>query len=266
MDDTSYTVRVPKRWARIALIAGVTALVVAPRTAVATHSFSDVPENNTFHADIEWLADSGVTKGCNPPENTEFCPDDPVTREQMSAFMRRLAGYMGAEDGTPAQADNATQLGDEEPSAYDTFVVGDSTEGIEDVTDPTIVAETSFSTSTETSIVITGTASFDVTGPLTDVDVWAQHNDTACVENDFRIPGAFAFATAAEEGVEPLANSAAFTAAVSLPAGSHSMTLCLDPNGDPVNVHTAGLTAVVSPSTNSVVSTPPPVSPSPLSR
>jgi hypothetical protein len=108
MEDKSYTVRVPKRWARIALIVGVTALIVAPLTAVATHSFTDVSDSNTFHADIAWLADSGVTKGCNPPANTEFCPDDSVTREQMSAFMRRLAQYLGAEDGTPAQADHAT--------------------------------------------------------------------------------------------------------------------------------------------------------------
>ena len=91
MDNQSFTVRVPKSWVRLGLVALVTALIVAPLTAVATHSFDDVPNDNSFHDDIEWLKQSGVTLGCHPPDNTEFCPDDPVSREQMSAFMHRLA-------------------------------------------------------------------------------------------------------------------------------------------------------------------------------
>lgn len=31
------------------------------------------------------------TRGCNPPVNDQFCPEDAVTREQMAAFMHRLA-------------------------------------------------------------------------------------------------------------------------------------------------------------------------------
>lgn len=96
MDDRSYTIRLPKRWARTALVVVVTALIVAPLTAIASHSFGDVPDGNTFHSDIAWLADNDVTRGCNPPDNTLFCPDDNVTREQMSAFMRRLAQTFGA--------------------------------------------------------------------------------------------------------------------------------------------------------------------------
>jgi hypothetical protein len=111
MDDKSFTIRVSKRWARIALIVAVAALIAAPLTAIASHSFNDVPSNHTFHDDISWLADAGVTKGCNPPANTEFCPEDNVTRGQMGAFIRRFAQYIGAEDGTPAQADNAARLG-----------------------------------------------------------------------------------------------------------------------------------------------------------
>ncbi len=91
MEDRPVVVRIPRKWIRIALIVGVTTAVVAPLTAAATHGFEDVPDTNTFHADIQWLRDSGVTKGCNPPDNDEFCPDDAVTRGQMSAFMRRLA-------------------------------------------------------------------------------------------------------------------------------------------------------------------------------
>lgn len=109
MDDKSFNIRVPKRWARIAMIVGMTALIVAPLTAIASHNFTDVPDSNTFHEDIAWLADADVTRGCNPSEgNTEFCPNDFTTRGQMAAFMRRFAQYIDAEDGTPALADHAT--------------------------------------------------------------------------------------------------------------------------------------------------------------
>jgi hypothetical protein len=63
-------------------------------------SFSDVwdPVVDTgtpplFFEDIEWLAQTGVTRGCNPPANTKFCPDDPITRGQMAAFLVRAVGY-----------------------------------------------------------------------------------------------------------------------------------------------------------------------------
>lgn len=77
-----------------------TALIVAPLTAVASHRFSDVPNNHTFHSDIEWLADAGVTRGCNPPTNTRFCPDDNVTRGQMGAFLNRLASNQVVDAGS----------------------------------------------------------------------------------------------------------------------------------------------------------------------
>lgn len=46
-------------------------------------------DDSVFEADIERLAASGVTRGCNPPINDRFCPDDPVTRGQMAAFLHR---------------------------------------------------------------------------------------------------------------------------------------------------------------------------------
>lgn len=51
--------------------------------------FFDVPSDHLFADDIAWLATSGITQGCNPPGNTMFCPDAPVTRGQMAAFLRR---------------------------------------------------------------------------------------------------------------------------------------------------------------------------------
>lgn len=54
--------------------------------------FGDVA-GSPFIADITWLAEEGITKGCNPPENSEFCPNAPVTRGQMAAFLARALGY-----------------------------------------------------------------------------------------------------------------------------------------------------------------------------
>lgn len=58
--------------------------------------FIDVPNDNQFVEDIEWLAETGITKGSNPPANTEFNPKGNVTREQMAAFLHRFAKWLGA--------------------------------------------------------------------------------------------------------------------------------------------------------------------------
>ena len=63
-------------------------------------TFTD-DDTSIFEAEIEWLASAGVTLGCNPPANDNFCPDDNVTRGQMAAFMRRLAGFLDV-DGLAA--------------------------------------------------------------------------------------------------------------------------------------------------------------------
>lgn len=49
-------------------------------------------DDSQFETDIEWLASVGVTKGCNPPANDQFCPDDPVSRGAMAAFLVRALG------------------------------------------------------------------------------------------------------------------------------------------------------------------------------
>lgn len=71
----------------LAVIAGLSGSVVA----LAANTFTDVPSNHVFYSDISWLADTGITKGCNPPANDQYCPEDPVTRGQMAAFLHRFA-------------------------------------------------------------------------------------------------------------------------------------------------------------------------------
>lgn len=49
-------------------------------------------QTSVHEGSINSIADSGVTFGCNPPENTLFCPTDPVTRAQMASFLVRALG------------------------------------------------------------------------------------------------------------------------------------------------------------------------------
>ena len=49
-------------------------------------------DESVFELDIDRLATSGVTRGCNPPVNDRFCPNQSVTRAQMAAFLRRALG------------------------------------------------------------------------------------------------------------------------------------------------------------------------------
>ena len=62
------------------------------------NTFSD-DDGNIFEADIEWLASQGITKGCNPPVNDRFCPNENVTRGQMAAFLVRALGYTDSGGG-----------------------------------------------------------------------------------------------------------------------------------------------------------------------
>ncbi len=70
-------------------------------------------DDSVFEADIEWLAAAGITRGCNPPVNDMFCPDQAVTRGQMAAFLVRAMGYtddgggdlFGDDDGSVFESD-----------------------------------------------------------------------------------------------------------------------------------------------------------------
>jgi hypothetical protein len=50
-------------------------------------------DDSPHAADIDALVAAGITRGCNPPDNTEFCPERPVTRGEMAAFLVRAFGY-----------------------------------------------------------------------------------------------------------------------------------------------------------------------------
>ena len=95
------------RRTRLVTIVAVACLLIVPIAAFASDRFTDVPNSNIFHGDISWLADAGVTLGCNPPANDAFCPGNNVTREQMAAFMRRLAENQVVDAATAVTAGTA---------------------------------------------------------------------------------------------------------------------------------------------------------------
>jgi len=49
-----------------------------------------------FEKSIDWMAFTGVTAGCNPPDNDLYCPDATVTRGQMAAFLVRALNLPAA--------------------------------------------------------------------------------------------------------------------------------------------------------------------------
>lgn len=71
-------------------------LQVSPAPASAT--FGDVGTGHYFFREIEALNDSGISGGCG---SGNFCPDAPVTRAQMAAFLSRALGLSYSADQTP---------------------------------------------------------------------------------------------------------------------------------------------------------------------
>lgn len=64
---------------------------IAP-SDISNTSFSDVPVNAWYSPYVEWAANNGIVSGVT---QTEFCPDDNVTREQMAVLIDRYMQYSG---------------------------------------------------------------------------------------------------------------------------------------------------------------------------
>jgi hypothetical protein len=66
--------------------------------ATSTDYFTD-DTGSVHESNINALRESGITAGCNPPANDNFCPNSTVTREQMAAFLVRAFGYTDTDPG-----------------------------------------------------------------------------------------------------------------------------------------------------------------------
>jgi hypothetical protein len=93
------------------LLATVALALTVPLAVFASHQFTDVPNSNLYHADIDALVDSGVTSGCG---GGRYCPNNFVTRGEMAAFMNRLGAL--APGKTPVV--NATTVDGLSASAF----------------------------------------------------------------------------------------------------------------------------------------------------
>ena len=54
-------------------------------------NFTDMDLGDPFCPNVEWLRNRAITLGCTM---TQYCPNDPVTRLQMAAFMNRLGNAL----------------------------------------------------------------------------------------------------------------------------------------------------------------------------
>lgn len=89
--------------------------------AAPSAGFTDTVET-TFEQDIDRLAAAGITRGCNPPANDRFCPDDNVRREVMAAFLVRALDY--TDDG------GGDLFGDDDGSIFETDIDKLATAGV----------------------------------------------------------------------------------------------------------------------------------------
>ncbi len=70
-----------------------------------------VDDDDSVHEEaIDQLAELGVIRGCNPPVNDLFCPEDSVTRGQMAAFLTRAFGYSDADPANDRFTDDDTSV------------------------------------------------------------------------------------------------------------------------------------------------------------
>ncbi len=83
---------VPRPFLTLATILALAMVVMSPAAVSAADGTFTDDDDSVFEADIEWMALNGYTSGCNPPTNDQYCPDDPVTRGQLAAFITRAFG------------------------------------------------------------------------------------------------------------------------------------------------------------------------------
>jgi hypothetical protein len=79
----------------IAAIAAAILVALVPLALLAAGPFTDLDPNSPHNGNIAAIQAAGITKGCDPPDFTQYCPKDNVTREEMASFLARTAGLGG---------------------------------------------------------------------------------------------------------------------------------------------------------------------------
>lgn len=98
---------------RFLLLFALFLLGVAPAAVAADQASGEFidDDRSRYEAYINAARRLGLVRGCNPPENTRFCPHDTVTRAGMAVMLARAADlppgdgdHFSDDDGHPAEA------------------------------------------------------------------------------------------------------------------------------------------------------------------
>ena len=211
-----------RKWTLL-LTVMATVLISVPTTVWASHQFTDVPDSHIFHTGISWMKDHNITVGCNPPANTQYCPDDNVTRGEMATFMKRLAENNVVDAATLDGLDSTELLTVASAQTFDGF---DFVSIFALPAGGTPIVETTISAPAG-HLIVTGTATVGNadTGAL--LTVWLELDDGACGITvpvpDNSLPGAVSYMSNDGDGDD---GAAAVSSLVAVPAGDHTVTLC----------------------------------------
>ena len=119
-------------------IAVLAVVMLVPATAMATHVFTDVPDDKFYAAPVEWAFDNDITTGKTP---TSFAPDDNVTRGESVTFLKRyednivapadaeLQDQIDALEANTASTSDLADKADADHSHDDRYVVGEALDG-----------------------------------------------------------------------------------------------------------------------------------------
>ena len=229
---TRFLRRASARPTRIAAGLLLVGLLAIPVAVSAAHRFDDVPDTNVFHDDISWLADNGITLGCNPPANNNFCPESNVTRQQMAAFMRRLAtgGVVDA-----ATAADAAKLGGQDPYHYTTVMVSSAGSFIDFTQQNLAPGETVIATTANITVpgpgvlLIANTSSWDYSGTEDVIHSWVELDTTPGCDPAYfgGAPITGSFSTDTVDPSDGRANTSGSSAIEVPAAGTYSIHHCL---------------------------------------
>jgi hypothetical protein len=75
----------------VAVVVATLGAHAAPAQAQNCAPFTDVLASSSFCGNIQWLFNRGITQGCTA---TQYCPANFVRRDQMAAFLNRLANNL----------------------------------------------------------------------------------------------------------------------------------------------------------------------------
>lgn len=94
LSGVSKTEFAPDREMTRAMLVTVLFRIEKPEEKERTHYFADVADGEWYAEAVNWAAESGIVNGVS---ETEFAPNDNITREQLAVFLYRYAKLKGCD-------------------------------------------------------------------------------------------------------------------------------------------------------------------------